>query len=174
MPAQKALPVPVRMTTRVCVFSISSRAACNSAIIGMEIALRFSGRLRVMVESCPVVSNRKVSKFMSVSSLVCCAASVLGAKLIGQFDDPCQFIPVQIGMHPDSDEGAQHALRGNIADKFVSCERASAKSGESRIEPAATGLVRCQNFGFGVLGAGGEVDAQPHAGGVASTLRIDT
>ena len=61
MPAQKALPVPVRMATRVGLFSIWSRAASKSEVIWGEMALRFSGRERVMSATSPEFSSWRVS-----------------------------------------------------------------------------------------------------------------
>jgi hypothetical protein len=49
MPLQNALPDPVIIIARAGVDSISVSAASNSSIICVEIALRFSGRVSVIV-----------------------------------------------------------------------------------------------------------------------------
>src|SRR6266853_4181712 len=60
MPAQNAFPLPVTMATRAWLFSIWSSAVCSSAIICVEMALRFSGRFSVMVARFPAISRRSV------------------------------------------------------------------------------------------------------------------
>src|SRR6266851_5146232 len=69
MPAQNALPLPVTMATRAWLFSIASRAVCSSAIICVEMALRFSGRFSVMVARFPVISRRSV-EYISLKHLL--------------------------------------------------------------------------------------------------------
>src|ERR1700738_3001894 len=70
MPALKALPVPVRIPTRVWLFSMASKADCNSESICGEMALRFSGRFSVSMASSPGNSSCRVSN-MNRSFLHC-------------------------------------------------------------------------------------------------------
>src|ERR1700693_2224404 len=70
IPEQKAFPAPVRITTRTELSdSAAFSAAKSSSIIGVEIALRFSGRFKVTIAILPSRSNFKVlySKTSSVS-----------------------------------------------------------------------------------------------------------
>ena len=53
MPAQNALPEPVRIKTCAVERSISSSAAISSATNWKLTALRFSGRFSVMVATAP-------------------------------------------------------------------------------------------------------------------------
>src|SRR6266436_8619225 len=64
MPAQNALPLPVRIPTRAWLFSISSSADCSSDIIAAEIAFRLSGRLSVRVARFPLMSRRSVENIL--------------------------------------------------------------------------------------------------------------
>src|ERR1700722_13179600 len=57
MPEQNALPAPVRIKTRAGLASTSSKAERSSTIISGEIALRFSGRLSVIMAMSPVNSR---------------------------------------------------------------------------------------------------------------------
>src|SRR5215472_2623685 len=162
------------MTTRVWVFSIASSAACSSAIMWIEIAFRFSGLFSVMVESWPVVSKCKVSKFMNERPLPGhCLVRILGPDFIGQFDHLGQFSSVDTGMHARLDKGAKHALRRDVANKVVSREGAAAQSRESGIEPPAAGLVGGQNLDPGIFGPRVEMHAQLNASDVILHSGVD-
>src|SRR6516225_4503002 len=161
------------MTTRVWVFSMVSSAACSSAIMWIEMAFRFSGLFKVMVESWPVVSNCRVSKFMNEPLTRSGAVRILGPDLIGQFDDLGQFSSVDTGMHARPDKRAKHAFRRDVANKAVSREGAAAESRESGIEPPAAGLVGGQNLGPGIFGPRVEMHAQLNASDVILHSGVD-
>src|SRR6266566_240448 len=87
MPAQNAVPAPVRIPTRAWPLSISSKAVCSSAIIWVETALRFSGRLSVMVARLPLMSRRSVEYILgNTSSIYKLGMRILRADLLGHFD----------------------------------------------------------------------------------------
>src|ERR1700691_2969579 len=73
IPEQKAFPAPVRITTRTDLSaSAALSAATRSSIIGVEMALRLSGRFRVSVATWPSRSNFSVLYSKMASVLVHC------------------------------------------------------------------------------------------------------
>src|SRR5579864_5988804 len=67
-PAQKALPAPVIMSTCDSDFSASLKARRSSSTSSKLTALRFSGRLNVMVATPPDSESKRVLNDMSVES----------------------------------------------------------------------------------------------------------
>src|SRR6516164_6007150 len=126
MPAQNAFPVPVMIATRVWDFSIVSSAVCSSAIIWVLIALRFSGRLKVMIERKFVVSNVSVSKFIASPLLLCPTVSVPGTQFVRENDGFGQFSAVETGCNTGVRKCRENALRSDVSNQVVPGKRATA------------------------------------------------
>src|SRR5437016_11625002 len=117
MPAQNALPAPVMIPTRAWDFSISSNAVCSSAIICVEMALRFSGRFSVMVARLPLISRRSVEYILGNTSSICkWGMRVLRADLLGHFDHSGQPRRIDSGIGTRLPQGGKNILRGDVPD----------------------------------------------------------
>src|SRR6516164_10344884 len=71
------------------------------------------------------------------------------------------------GLNSFGRERVDHNLRRNVTHKIVARKRASAKSGESGIEPVAAGLVSCQYLLCRSLRTAVQVDSELKPGGRA-------
>src|SRR6202162_1665946 len=162
IPEQKAFPAPVRITTRTALSaSAAFSAAKSSSIIGVEIALRFSGRFKVIIATRPSRSNFRVlySKVTSVSVyrrrshgidrfwLV----AVFFAQLVGHRASNGKRLGVNASGNAASCERGQNCFAGNIPHQLVSRERASAQPRQRAIEASASRFIRRQNFFRSVL-----------------------
>src|SRR5882762_6175043 len=161
MPAQNALPAPVIIATRAWLFSMASRAVCNSAIMGTEIALRFSGRFSVMVARLPAISRRSVEYiFGNTSSVHKRGMRIFHADLIGHFEYLRQLRGIDARISARFSEGGKNIFRRDVADQIVSCKGAAAKPGQCAIKSPASRFVRCENLFFCMLRAAVQVYAQ--------------
>src|SRR5258708_24182229 len=152
MPAQNALPLPVTMATRAWLFSIASSAVCNSAIIWVEMALRFSGRFSVMVARFPVISRRSVEYiFENTSSIHERSVRILRANVIRHFEYLRQSRGINARIGARLAQRCKNILRRDVPDQIVSRKWASAKSRQRPVEAPAPRFVGCENFLFRVL-----------------------
>src|ERR1700676_2984543 len=179
MPALKALPAPMTMTTRAFDCSTSSSADCRSQIMRVEMALRLSGRFTVSLAMSPSCSSSSVSYISQVSPHVAaawCAACVtlilvhlrgvriLCAHFVGEAEHIGQLgrvdleIITEIGA--DFLQCGEDLLGGDVADEIVARKGAAAESGERGVEAPATGFVRGEDFGFRVFGPAVQVHAE--------------
>src|SRR6267142_903402 len=163
MPAQNTLPAPVRLATRVRSFSISSRADCRSHIILGEMALRFSGRLKVMVAVGPLCSRSRVEYIASPSLVHQRRVGIGRANLIRQFYD---FFEMQasffLAVAGEAKRG-ENVLGRDVTDEFISGERAAAEAGEGAVKPAAACIVGGENLIRGAHGCAVQVSTDFHA-----------
>src|SRR6267154_3313720 len=152
MPAQNALPLPVTMATRAWLFSIWSSAVCSSAIICVEMALRFSGRFSVMVARFFVISRRSVEYiFGNTSSIHKRGMRIFHADLVGHFEYLRQLRGIDARISAHFSEGGKNIFRRDVADQIVSRKGAAAKPGQCAIKSPASRFVGGKNFFFGVL-----------------------
>src|SRR5258708_243371 len=167
MPAQNALPLPVTMATRAWLFSIASSAVCNSAIIWVEMALRFSGRFSVMVARFPVISRRSVEYiFENTSSIHERSMRILRANLIRHFEYLRQARGINARIGARFSQRCKDILGRDVPDQIVSRKGASAKPGQRPVEPPASRFVGCENFLFRVLRPAVQMNSEPDAGDV--------
>src|SRR5580658_1776617 len=140
IPEQKAFPAPVRMTTRMALSDAASFSAPKrSSIIGVEIALRFSGRFKVMVATLPSRSNFRVlySKASSISVHRrrgyridrFWRVRVLLAKLVSHCASHGERLGVNPGRNAASGERGQNRFGRNIAYQLIAGEGAAAQTG---------------------------------------------
>src|SRR5690242_11897737 len=170
IPAQNALPAPVTITTRTCDFSISSSAVCNSPIICAEIALRFSGRFSVMVARLSVRSSCNVeymSKHLPASTWQR-RVRELRANLVGHLQHPGQALRINPRIGAGFAQRRDHVFCCDIADEFVSGERAAAESRQRAVKSSAACFVRGENFRFGVFGPAVQMHADFNSGNAAA------
>src|SRR5271168_40114 len=191
MPAQKALPAPVMMTTREWLFSTASRADCNSDSISGEIALRFSARFSVIVATSWAKSSFSVSSMAALSSrstvaenpLECAGYNlilihqrrvcILGANLVGHGQDLRQFCGIDSRIGARFSQCGEDILGGDVSDRWGAREGAAAKASQRAIEPAAASFVRGKNLFFGLLGATVQMYAQLDSGDVIFHLAVE-
>src|SRR5256885_15332215 len=155
MPAQKALPLPVKMATRAWLFSIWSSAVCNSAIICVEMALRFSGRFSVMVARFPAISRRSVEYMVGLLSIHKWCTRILRANFIRHFQCLGQPRRINADVVTRLSQRGENILRRDVPDQIVSRKRAAAKPRQRAIEPAAPRFVRGENFFFRIFRSAG-------------------
>src|ERR1700728_2041016 len=140
IPEQNAFPAPVRITTRtVLSASAAFSAAKRSSIIGVEIALRFSGRFKVTVATWPSRSNFKVLYSKASSDSVYGRRSygidglrrvrVFFAKLVGHRASNGQRLGVNASGNAASGQRGQDCFRRNISHQFVPRKGAAAQTG---------------------------------------------
>src|SRR5215470_2698746 len=174
MPAQKAFPAPVTITTRACPRSISSRAVCSSAIMVAEMALRLSGRFSVMVATCRLASRMSV-EYM-VSSLLSVhewSMRIFCANFVGHFEHFRETRGIDAGIGPGFAQCHKDVLRGDVSHQIVSRKRASAKSGERAVKAAAAGFESGEDFFFGVFRAAVKMNAQLDSRDVIFHLAVE-
>src|ERR1700730_3099540 len=139
IPEQKAFPAPVRITTRTELSaSATFSAAKSSSIIGVEIALRFSGRFKVTIVILPSRSDFKVlySKTSSVSVYGRRSywidrfwrVRVLLAKLVGHRASNHERLSINASGDAASGQRGQNCFGRNISHQLVSGEGASAQA----------------------------------------------
>src|SRR6266568_213875 len=161
MPALNALPLPVTMATRAWLFSMWSSAVWSSAIICVEMALRFSGRFSVRVARFPVMSRRSV-EYMSETppQLTSGDVRILRANLVGHFECLGQSRRIYSRISAGFPQRREDVFRRDVPNQIVSRKGTSAKSGQRAVESPATRLVGRENFFLGILGAAVQVHAQ--------------
>src|SRR5437879_2075863 len=186
MPAQNALPLPVKIATRAWLFSIWSSAVCNSAIICVETALRFSGRFSVIVARFPAISRRSVWYMAATSPDVrtenCSriwqnhsvhvilvhqrCMRVLRANLVRHFERLGQPRRINSRIGARFAQCCKNVFGRDVPDQIVSRKRAAAKPRQRAIEPAAPSFVRRKDFFFSILGPAVQVNSEFDAGDV--------
>jgi len=82
-----------------------------------------------------------------------------GADSVGEVEEMGEAGGIDGGSGAGFGEGEEDGFGGDVADENVAGKGAAAESSEGGIETAATGLVSSEDFFFGVVGAGMEMDA---------------
>src|SRR5438034_9245646 len=115
MPANNSVLATYRLSTRAWHLSISSTAVCSSAIIWVEMALRFSGRLSVMVARFPLMSRRSVEYILgNTSSIYNWGMRILRADLVGHFDHSRQPRRIDSGIGTRLPQGGKNIDRKSV------------------------------------------------------------
>src|SRR6266853_6876723 len=167
MPAQNAFPLPVTMATRAWLFSIWSSAVCSSAIICVEMALRFSGRFSVMVARFPVISRRSVEYiFENTSSIHERSVRILRANVIRHFEYLRQPRGINARIGARFSQRCKDILGRDVPDQIVSRKWAATKPCQRPVEPPASRFVGCENFLFRVLRPAVQMNSELDAGDV--------
>ncbi len=83
-----------------------------------------------------------------------------GADLVGEAEEMGEASGIDGGSGAGFGEGEENGFGGDVADESVAGEGAAAESGEGGIETAATGLIGGEDFFFGVVGTGMEMDTE--------------
>src|SRR5579859_63766 len=113
MPAQNALPATVTITTREWLFSMASSAPCSSAIIWALMALRFSGRFRVILAISPLNSRMRV-EYMEASLIQKWCVCVFCANLVGHGQHLGEPRGVDAGIGARFAQRGEHLLRRDV------------------------------------------------------------
>src|SRR5438874_11906188 len=111
-----------------------------------EMALRLSGRFRVIWPISPAISRRSVGYIPNLLSIHERSMSVFCANFLGHFEglfEPCRF---DSGIGASFAERRKHILGGDIADQIISGKRAAAKSGQRAVKAPASRFIRSQAF----------------------------
>src|SRR5712692_5885684 len=160
IPAQKALPAPVTITTREWLFSMASSAPCNSAIICVLMALRLSGRFSVILAISPLNSRIKVEYMAEASLIQKWHVRIFRADFVGHGQNLLQARDVDARIGERFALRRQHLFGGDVANQIVSRKGAAAKAGQRAVEAPASGLVGGQDFFFGVFRPAVQMDSQ--------------
>src|SRR5712691_8814247 len=151
IPAQKALPAPVTITTREWLFSMASSALCNSAIICVLMALRLSGRFSVILAISPLNSRIKVEYMAEASLIQKWHVRIFRADFVGHGQNLLQARDVDAGIGARFAQRRQHLFGGDVPNQIVSRKGAAAKSRQRAVKSPASGFIGSKNFLLRVL-----------------------
>src|SRR5215470_11858902 len=112
-------------------------------------ALRLSGRFKVMVAICPATSRVSVEYISrTLLSIHEWSMSVSCANLVRHFEHLYQPCRLDAWISPCFKQRRKHVLCRDIADQIISGKRAPAKPGQGTVKAPATRLISRKDFLF--------------------------
>src|SRR4029077_13584228 len=120
IPAQNALPAPVRITTREWLFSMVSSDVCSSAIICALMELRLSGRFSVIFAISPLNSRISVECMAKTSLVQKWGVRILRANLVAHSQHVREPRGIDARIGARFAQRRQHLLRGDVPNQIVS------------------------------------------------------